>query len=63
MMIPLNEILVHANDFMFFQVLGKFGDKVWYHGYHTIWTRRKGTGRPAMSRPTRPEDPGQEAHY
>jgi hypothetical protein len=38
-------------------------DEVWYHGYHAYWTQRDGTGGPTMSRPTRLEDPGQEAHY
>jgi hypothetical protein len=38
-------------------------DEVWSHGYSTVWTQREGTGGPTMSRPTRPEDLGQEAHY
>jgi hypothetical protein len=35
----------------------------WYHWYHAVWTQREGTGGHTMSWPTRPEDPGQEAHY
>jgi hypothetical protein len=37
------------------------GDEVQYHGYHISWTRQKGIGGPAMSRPTQPKDIGHEA--
>jgi hypothetical protein len=37
-------------------------NEVWYHGYQVSWTRQKGTGGPAMSRPTQPKDLGHEAH-
>jgi hypothetical protein len=36
---------------------------VWYHGYSTNRTRKRWIGGPIMSQPTRPRDPGQEAHY
>jgi hypothetical protein len=37
-------------------------DEVWFHGYQVSWTQKKGIGGPTMSQPTRPKDPGQEAH-
>jgi hypothetical protein len=33
-----------------------------YRHYHISWSRQKGTGGAAMSRPTRPKDTGQDAH-